>query len=60
MQIWSLGGEDPLEEGIGTHPQYPCRENPMDKGAGQTTVHRIAKSWTRLKQLSMYVYTRNS
>ena len=32
MQIWSLGGEDPLEEGIGTHPQYPCQENPMDKG----------------------------
>ena len=25
----------------------------MDKGAWQATVHRVAKSWTRLKQLSM-------
>ena len=26
----------------------------MDRGACQATVHRIAKSWTRLKQLSIY------
>ena len=26
----------------------------MDGGAWWTTVHRIAKSWTRLKQLSMH------
>ena len=25
----------------------------MDRGAWQATVHRIAKSWTQLKQLSM-------
>ena len=46
MQIWFLGGEDPPEEVIGTHTQYPCLENPMDRGAGQATVHRVAKSWT--------------
>ena len=42
--------------GSGTYPggghgnpfQYSCLENPMDKGAWQTTVHRIAKRWTRL------------
>ena len=28
--------------------QYSCLENPMDRGAW----HRIAKSWTRLKQLN--------
>ena len=26
----------------------------MDRGAWRTTVHGIAKSWTQLKQLSMY------
>ena len=29
--------------------QYSCLGNPMDRGAWQATVHRIAKSWTRLK-----------
>ena len=29
--------------------QYSCLENPMDRGAWQVTVHRVAKSWTRLK-----------
>ena len=32
--------------------QYSCLENPMDKGAWRATVHRVAKSWTRLKGLS--------
>ena len=31
------------------HPlQYSCLENPMDGGAWRATVHRVAKSWTRL------------
>ena len=42
--------------GLGRNPgegndnpfQYSCLENPMDRGAW----HRIAKSWTRLKQLN--------
>ena len=32
--------------------QYSCLENPMDGGAWWATVHRVAKSWARLKQLS--------
>ena len=32
--------------------QYSCLENPMDRGAWQSTVHRVAKSQTRLKRLS--------
>ena len=32
--------------------QYIFLENPMDRGAWRTTVHRVTKSWTRLKQLS--------
>ena len=29
-----------------------CLENPMDREAWWATVHEVAKSWTRLKQLS--------
>ena len=29
--------------------QYPCLENPMDRGAWQVIVHGVAKSRTRLK-----------
>ena len=28
--------------------QYSCRDNPMDKIPWSATVHRMAKSWTRL------------
>ena len=27
---------------------YSYLENPMDRGVWQATVHRVAKSWTRL------------
>ena len=36
--------------GHGNPLQYSCLENPMDRGFWQATVHRVAKSWTRLKQ----------
>ena len=32
------------EEGNGNPLQYSCLENPMDRGAGQATVHGITKS----------------
>ena len=34
--------------------QYSCLENAMDRGAWRATVHRVAQSWTRLKQLGMH------
>ena len=34
--------------------QYSCLENPMDRGSWWATVHRVAKSQTQWKQLSMY------
>ena len=34
--------------------QYSCLENPIDRGVWQATVHRVARSWTGLKQLSTY------
>ena len=36
-------------EGNGTLLQSSCLENPMDRGAWMFTVHRVAKSWTRLR-----------
>ena len=35
-------------EGNGNPPQYSYWENPMDRGALQATVHRVAKSQPRL------------
>ena len=37
-----------LGEGNGNPLQYPCLENPMDRGAWWTTVHGVAKSQTQL------------
>ena len=31
------------EEGNGNPLQYSCLENPMDRGAWQATVHRVAR-----------------
>ena len=35
--------------GHGNPFQYSCLENPVDRGAWPATVHRVTKSWTRLK-----------
>ena len=35
--------------GHGNPLQYSCLENPMDRGAWQAAVHRVAKSQTRLR-----------
>ena len=40
--------------GHGNSLQYSCLENPMDRGAWRATVHGVAKSQTRLKQLSTH------
>ena len=41
--------ERSLGEGYGNPLQYSCLENPMDRGAYQAIVHKVAKSWTQLK-----------
>ena len=47
----SLGG------GHGNLLQYSCLENPMGRGAWWATVHRVARSQTRLKQLHTHTHT---
>ena len=61
MQEWqetrvqSLGQRSPGGE-KGKPLQYTCLENPMDRGAWWATVHRVAKSWKWLKQLSTHIW----
>ena len=43
----SPGGEH------GNPLQYSCLENPMDRGAWRATAHRVTRSQTRPKRLSM-------
>ena len=43
------GGHDmPLH---GNSHSHSCLENPMDEGAWQAPVHRVAKNWTQLNDL---------
>ena len=44
-----------LGEGNGNPLQYSRLENPMDRGVWWVTVHRVAKSQTWIKQLSMHI-----
>ena len=41
-----------LGEGNGNPFQYPCLENPVDRGAWRAVVYGVTKSWTRLKRLN--------
>ena len=55
QETWlqSLGWEDPLEEGMAIHSSILAWRIPWTEDLG-TTVHRVAQSWTQLKQLSMH------
>ena len=41
-----LGWEDPLEEGMAMHSSILAWRIPLERGAWQSTVHRVAKSQT--------------
>ena len=51
--LLSLGHGISSQEGNGTPLQYSCLENPMDGGAWEAAVHGVAKSWTRLSDLTL-------
>ena len=52
-QVQSLGQADPLEEGVATHSSILAWKI-SDRGVWQATAHKVAKSQTRLKQLSTH------
>ena len=52
LRILVLSQEDHLGEGMAIHSKFSYLETPIDRGAWQAIVHRVTKSWTRLKRLS--------
>ena len=41
-------------EGNSNPLQYSCLENPIDRGAWGSTVHGVAKSWTRMSNFHFH------
>ena len=52
--LGSIPGLGRSSGGDGNPLQYSCLENPMDGGAWRSTVHGVAKSWTRLSDLTFF------
>ena len=50
QETWvrSLGGEEPLEEGMATHSSILAWRIPTDRGAWEATVHGVAESLTHV------------
>ena len=46
----------PPEEGMATHSRVLAWRIPMDRGAWQAAVQRVAQSWTRLNLLNMHTH----
>ena len=43
-------------EGNGNPFQYPCLENPMNRGASWAAVNVVAKSWAQLRDKHTRIY----
>ena len=56
MGVQLLGWEDPLEEGMATHSSILPGESHGQRSLAGYTVHRVAKSQTRLKRLSTHAH----
>ena len=52
--VWSLGQEDPLEEGMTTHSSILAWRIPIDRGAWRAAVHGVAER-DMTKQLSTHI-----
>ena len=59
MRVQSLGREDLLEKTMKIHSSILGWRIPWTEKPGSCMVHRVAKSWTQLKQLSMHIYVRH-
>ena len=46
MQVQSLGGKDPLEDGMAAHSSILAWRIPMDRGAWWAAVYGVAQSRT--------------
>ena len=52
--VQSLGWDDPHGEGNGHPLQYSGVEKFVDRGAWQSAVHAVTKSWTRLSNFHFH------
>ena len=52
-QVQSMGREDPLVKGVATHSSILSQRIPWIEEPGRASVHRVAKSWTRLSNTSL-------
>ena len=61
-QVQSQGQEDPMTESVAAHSSILTWRIPLDRRAWQSTVHRVARSQTQLKQLNTQIcmYVSNS
>ena len=53
-RVRSLGWEHSLEKGMATYSSILALENPIDRGAWQSTVHKDTMSQTGIKQLGTH------
>ena len=58
-QVPSLHWEDSPREGNGNSFRYPCLQSPLDGGAWRATVYGVAKSRTRLGDLTLSLSPHN-
>ena len=56
-QVQSLGGEEPLERRVGIHSSFLAWRILWTEEPSEPQVHRVTKSQTRLKGLSMHAST---
>ena len=54
--VQTLGGEDPLEEGVVTRSSILAWRIPWAEESGELWFQRVTKSQTRLKPLSMHAH----
>ena len=55
-RVQSLDQDDPLEEGMATQSSILAWRIPQTEELGRATVHRVAKSQTRLEQLGTHAH----
>ena len=53
MRVRSLGREDLLEQGMATQSNILAWRITMDRGVWKAIVHRVSKSQTQMKQLTI-------
>ena len=54
MQVWSLGREDPLEEGMATHSTILAWRSPWTEEFWQATVHGVTEELDMTKHAPNY------